>query len=140
MYVVYQNHLSMMADYPAAYRGQPGLDFLVDVPANWDETRVLHAEFGRCIVIARRKGSDWWLGGMAAGEGRKLDLPLDFLGEGSFVAKLYLDDPSGGPNAITQQERNVARGESLSITMPASGGFAARVRPMGGRGSRRAGH
>ena len=73
MYVVYQNHLPMMADYPAAYRGQPGLEFLVEVPTTWDETRVLHAEVGRCLVIARRSGDAWYLGGMTAGEGRELD-------------------------------------------------------------------
>src|SRR5688572_30705028 len=48
MYVVYQNHLPMLADYPTAYRDQPGLQFLIQVPANWDETRVLHAEVGQC--------------------------------------------------------------------------------------------
>ena len=37
MYVVYQNHLPMLADYPAAYRGQPEKDFWVGIPSNWDE-------------------------------------------------------------------------------------------------------
>ena len=81
MYVVYQNHLPMLADSPSAYRGQPGLEFLTQVPTTWDETRVLHAEVGRCLVIARRKGDAWYLGGMTAAQGRELDLPLGFLGE-----------------------------------------------------------
>ncbi len=80
MYVVYQNHLPMLADYPQAYRGQPGLDFLVRVPANWNETRVLHAEMGQCLVIARRSQDAWYLGGMTAAQGRELELPLRFLG------------------------------------------------------------
>ena len=93
-------HLSMMADYPAAYRGQPGLEFMVQVPATWDETRVLHAELGKCLVIARRSGDAWYLGGMTAAQERKLDLPLDFLGKGTFTAELYLDDPAGGPTSL----------------------------------------
>ena len=133
MYVVYQNHLSMLADYPAAYRGEPGLDFLVQVPANWDETRVLRAEMGRCLVIARRAGRDWYLGGMTAAESRELDLPLDFLGEGSFAAALYLDDPAGGPTAIQQRKQLLSRGDTARITMPASGGFAARLVPAADR-------
>ena len=127
MYVVYQNHLSMLADYPAAYRGQPGLKFLVDVPANWDETRVLHAELGKCLVIARRQGDDWYLGGMTAGEPRKLDLKLDFLDAGPYAAELYLDEP-GHPNSVEHSTRAIAAGESLEVSMPADGGFAGRLK------------
>src|SRR5499427_6617934 len=40
-YVVYQNHLSMVADYPTAYRGHPGLPVLTRIPTSWDDTKVL---------------------------------------------------------------------------------------------------
>ncbi|MGI8982071.1 MAG: glycoside hydrolase family 97 protein [Pirellulaceae bacterium] len=127
MYVVYQNHLSMMADYPAAYRGQPGLKFMVQVPATWDETRVLHAELGRCLVITRRRGDAWYFGGMTAAQERKLDLPLDFLGKGTFTAELYLDDPAGGPTSLTIRKKTVSANDTLGVTIPRSGGFAARL-------------
>jgi alpha-glucosidase len=129
MYVVYQNHLSMLADYPAAYRGQPGLDFLVGVPTTWDETRVLHAEFGKCLVIARRKGDAWYLGGMTAAEARELALPLAFLGKGRFQAELYLDRPAGGPTAVTRRREVVSAAAPLRVVMPAAGGFAGRLTP-----------
>ncbi len=127
MYVVYQNHLPMMADYPLAYRGQPGLDFMAQVPCTWDETRVLRAEVGQCLVIARRKGDAWYLGGMTAPEPRDLALPLDFLGEGPFEADLYLDRPSEGPNAIERRKQAVWATDTLRVTLPRSGGFAARL-------------
>ncbi|MGC1274042.1 MAG: glycoside hydrolase family 97 protein [Planctomycetaceae bacterium] len=129
MYVVYQNHLPMLADYPAAYRGEPGLKFLVDVPTTWDETRVLHAEIGKCLVIARRKGETWWLGGMTATEGRELSLPLEFLGEGTFQADLILDDPERGPTEVTRRTQDVTKFDSLDVAIPPSGGFAAKVSP-----------
>ncbi len=125
MYVVYQNHLPMMADYPQAYRGQPGLDFIVDVPTTWDETRVLHAELNQCLVIARRKGDAWYLGGMTASKQHELDLPLDFLGKGSFEADLYQDDPAAGPTAVARRKQIVTVNDKLRIVMPPSGGFAA---------------
>lgn len=128
MYVVYQNHLPMLADSPSAYRGQPGLEFLVDVPTTWDETRVLHAEVGRCLVIARRQGDAWYLGGMTAAEGRELDLPLKFLGAGSFGLELYSDRPAGGPTAITRRERTVSAADALRVAIPRAGGFAARLK------------
>lgn len=129
MYVVYQNHLPMLVDYPAAYRGQPGLDFLVRVPTTWDETRVLHADFGRALVIARRKGNEWYLGGMAARQEQKLSLPLDFLGGGRYTADLYLDDPSDGPTAISRRTETVESSDTLMVMMGGSGGFVARLVP-----------
>ena len=131
MYVVYQNHLPMMADSPSAYRGQAGLEFMCRVPVTWDETRVLHAEVGRCLVIARRKGDAWYLGGMTSTEARELALPLDFLGAGDrrFDAELYLDDPAGGPTAVTVRKQAVSAAAPLRVTIPASGGFAGRLVP-----------
>ncbi len=127
MYVVYQNHLPMMADSPSSYRGQPGLEFMTGVPTTWDETRVLHAEMGRCLVVARRKGDAWYLGGMTASQGRELDLPLGFLGGGSFGAELYLDHPAGGPTSITRREQTVSAADTLQVVIPRAGGFAARL-------------
>jgi alpha-glucosidase len=129
MYVVYHDPLPMMADYPAAYRGQSGLGFIVQAPTTWDETRVLHAEVGRCIVIARRKDKAWYLGGMTSTEGRELALPTDFLGEGRFEAELYLDRPAGGPTAIDVRKQAVSRAAPLRIAMPRAGGFAGRLTP-----------
>ena len=127
MYVVYQNHLPMMVDYPAAYRNQPGLEFLTQVPANWDETRVLHAEMSQCLVIARRKGDVWYLGGMTAATRRELELPLDFLDKGSFDVELYLDDAAGGPTSLEQHKQTVSVTDKLRVEIPRDGGFAARL-------------
>ncbi|WP_165248212.1 glycoside hydrolase family 97 protein [Paludisphaera soli] len=128
MYVVYLDPLPMMADTPEAYRGQPGLDFLTDVPTSWDETRVLHAEFGRCLVVARRKGDAWYLGGMTAVEGRQLDLDVGFL-KGEYEADLWLDDPSVGPTALIRRREAASSAAPLRLAVPRDGGFVARLRP-----------
>ena len=107
----------------------PGLDFLTQVPCTWDETRVLRAEPGECLVIARRKGDTWWLGGLAGDEAQKLRLPLGFLGEGAFTAKLYLDDPTGPATALVQREQAVTAGDALEIELGEGGGFAGRIAP-----------
>jgi alpha-glucosidase len=127
MYVVYQNHLPMMADYPEAYRDPPGLEFLIQVSANWDETRVPHAQLGECLVVARRSGETWYLGGMAAARPQELDLPLDFLGKGSYEVALYLDDPDGGPTSLMRRKVSVSATETLRVVIPSAGGFAARL-------------
>jgi alpha-glucosidase len=130
MYVVYQNHLPMLADSPTAYRGQAGFDFLVDVPCNWDETRVLKAELGRCIAVARRHREDWYVGGMTANTvTRDLELPLHFLTPGRWNSQLYLDDPSAGPTSITQQTKPLSNNDVLRVNIPAAGGFAGKISP-----------
>ena len=125
MFVVYQNHLPMLADYPSAYRGQAGLDFLTTVPTSWDETRVLHAEVGASIVVARRKGATWYLGGMTGDEARSLRLPLTFLGEGHYEARWY-EDPAGEAEAssVVAKRGRFASTDSVSVRMGIGGGFA----------------
>jgi alpha-glucosidase len=126
MYVIYQNHLPMLADSPTAYRGESGLDFLVEVPSTWDETRVLHAELGKCLVIARRSGDAWYLGGMTADESRELKLNLDFLDGSGHEADLYLDE-AGDPNQVKRSLTTVVD-DHLQISMPRSGGFVGCIR------------
>ena len=79
-YVVFQNHLSMVADYPSAYRGHPALPVLAEIPTTWDDTKAIAGEVGKLIVIARRNGDTWWIGAMNGREAREIKIPLDFLG------------------------------------------------------------
>ena len=130
MYVIYQNHLSMMADSSTSYLGESGFEFMVDVPANWDETRVLVAEMDRCLVIARRKGTSWYLGGMTAGDARTLELPLNFLNSGSFQLELYRDQPDQGPTALRRLEFQTDKSKILRVEIPREGGFVGRLQPL----------
>jgi alpha-glucosidase len=130
MYVVFQNHLPMLADSPAAYRDRPELEFLVEVPVTWDETRVVHAEVSHSLVMARRKGEVWYLGGMAARGGYTADVRLEFLAAGLYQATLYSDHTSAGPNAVMHREQRVSAGDTLRVVIAEAGGFIARLAPI----------
>ncbi len=82
MFVVYESPLAMVCDDPAEYRGYPGLAFIQHVPTSWDETHVIHGEIGRYVTIARRSGSNWYLGAMTDWTPRTIRTPLAFLGRG----------------------------------------------------------
>jgi alpha-glucosidase len=83
MYVVYDSPLSMVSDSPVTYAASPaGLDFISAAPTSWDETRVLSGQIGQSIVMARRKGREWWVGAMTNEDGRAVKVPLGFLGAG----------------------------------------------------------
>ena len=120
-YVVYQNHLPMVADYPSAYRGHPGLPMLVKVPVAWDDTRVLGGKVGEHIVIARRQGSSWYVGAMNDRLRRKLEVPLEFLGPGRFRAETFADD-GRAPGGMAQRTVEVKADDVLAIELEAAGG------------------
>ena len=64
MYVVYESPLQMLSDSPSNYYREPDMmDFLSQVPTTWDETRALQGKVAEYVLVARRKGSDWYLGG-----------------------------------------------------------------------------
>ncbi len=88
---------------------------------------MLHAELSRCLVIARRNGNAWYLGGMTSTHERELPIPLAFLGDGGFQAELYLDHPPGGPSAITRRKQAVSATETLRVVIPRAGGFVGRL-------------
>ena len=90
MYAVFQCAFQMVSDVPYAYDNQPAFQFIKDAPATWDETRVLNGRLGVYITVARRHGSEWFLGSLNNWDARQLDLPLDFLGAGNYTARAIL--------------------------------------------------
>lgn len=131
MYVCFDNPNPMIADYPTAYEGQPGFDFLKLVPTWWDETRVLEGKVGELLVTARRKGKSWYLGCMSAKAAHDLVIPLSFLGSGQFKADVWKDAPDAeaDPNHLVTENFMVARTGSLKIHVALDGGFVARLMP-----------
>jgi alpha-glucosidase len=127
-YVVYQNHLSMVADYPSAYRGHPGLPVLARIPTTWDDTRVLDGKVGELAVIARRSGSDWYIGAMTDRRGRELTIPLDFLDNGPYRADVYHDDPEARGGLALRKERT-DRKAVLRVKLSPAGGCLIRLAP-----------
>jgi alpha-glucosidase len=128
MYVVYDSPFACVADAPEAYRGQAGADFLKVVPSTWDETRVLAGEIGKYIVIARRHGTDWYLGAMTNEDAHEVQVPLDFLGRANYQMTMYADGQA--PAQITIAQKTIAAGlkstRKLILKLAPSGGGAAR--------------
>jgi alpha-glucosidase len=127
-YVIYQNHLSMVADYPSAYRGHPALPVLAQIPTTWDDTRALDGKVGEYAVIARRNGLDWHVGAMTDRKGRSLRLPLKFLGSGRFASEVWMDD-SSAKHGLSRREVTVTAADELAVDLGAGGGAYLRFSP-----------
>lgn len=128
MYVVFDSPLTMVSDSPITYAASPaGLDFISAVPSSWDETRVLSGEIGQSIVIARRKGTEWWVGAMTNETGRTVKVPLGFLGTGAFKAEIREDGAE--PTALKTRSQAVGAKDALTLKLAPSGGGVVRISP-----------
>lgn len=127
-YVVYQNHLSMIADYPSAYEGHPALPLLVAIPTTWDDTRCLEGKVGEFIAVARRHGADWWVGAMGGRDAREAVINLSFLGRERFRAEVHRDDPAA-EHRIARRTEDVTGTDVLRIQLAPAGGLLIHLRP-----------
>jgi alpha-glucosidase len=130
MYVVFESPLQMLADNPSNYLREPEtMEFLSAVPSTWDETKVLDAKIGDYILIARRKGSDWYVGAMTDWTARELEVDFSFLPEGNFRMEAYQDGVNAGRfgsdyKKVSSQVNKTTR---LKIKLAEGGGWAARI-------------
>jgi alpha-glucosidase len=90
--VVYESPLQMLSDSPSNYLREPQMmEFLAPVPTEWDETKVLDGKIAEYVVVARRSGKDWYVGGMTNWTPRELDIDLSFLPDGNYSMESYQD-------------------------------------------------
>ena len=131
-YVVYDAPLGMLADYPEAYEGQPGLEFIEKVPTVWDETKVLSGFPGQSIVMARRKGDLWFLGAMTNWDARDITVPLGFLGPGAYEARVFADGPDADSEgtSLSIETKKLGAGDKLAARLAPGGGLAAILAPV----------
>jgi alpha-glucosidase len=129
MYVVLENYMSMICDYPKAYEGEKGFEFLKEVPTVWDEIKVPGASVGEWVCVARRKGSDWYVGAINNSTPRTIKIPLSFLPAGNFRAAIYKDAPDAvhHPNELIKENQSVNTSGMLTFDLPPGGGVVIKL-------------
>ncbi len=139
LYVVIYSPLHMAADLPENYEGHPAFQFILDVPVDWQDTKVLQAEIGDYVTIARqdRNSEDWYIGSITDERERTLEAPLAFLEAGKeYVAEIYADaadaDWESNPLSIDIYEALVDSNTVLNLRLAPGGGQAIRIRPATG--------
>lgn len=124
--VVFESGIQHLADRPSGYRTLPDAakTFLKEVPAAWDDTKLLAGYPGRDAVVARRKGDTWYIGAINAEEKEKLQvLDLGFLPAGiTYQMTLIADGEKEREFDIKTMQ--VDRSASPEIKMLPHGGFA----------------
>jgi len=124
-YIVIQNHLPMLCDYPSAYLASPVFEAISRVPITWDETRVLTADVGELIIIARRSGDSWWIAAMTRTP-QRISVPLGFLGSGTHESTIWSDAPDsiGG---VSRSARRLRAADIITLDLGDAGGAVVEV-------------
>ena len=131
LFVIFESGIQMMADNPTLYyRNDECTKFMTQVPQTWDETIALKAKVGEYVIVAKRKGDKWYIGGMTNNQKqqREFELNLDFLKDGKNYRMTSFED---GVNANRQamdyrkKERDFKKGDKVTVRLARNGGFAA---------------
>ena len=118
--VLFQNPIQNFALAPNNLTDAPQLclDFLKEIPTEWDEVKYIDGYPGKYVVLARRSGNKWYVAGInAEKEALKLNVDLSFLGEKN--VKWYGDDKNLKPQ-LTEKKPKV--GKPVALTIASQGG------------------
>ncbi|MDP4208863.1 MAG: glycoside hydrolase family 97 catalytic domain-containing protein [Bacteroidota bacterium] len=130
--VVFESGIQHMADRPEGYYDLPDAakHFLMEVPNAWDNTKLIDGYPGKDLIIARQKGTAWYIGGInAENKEKRKKLLFDFLPEGvKFKLTLIMDGIHD--KSFATQYMVVDKTSSVDVKMLRRGGFAAGLKPI----------
>lgn len=135
LYMILDSPFCMLADTPDQYNRNPACrDFIAQVPTVWDETRVLQASMGEYIVVARRRGDTWYVGGLTNRTARDIRLDTSLLTVGqTYEVELFTDGTNAhrlGSDYRHGTLRIQGGPGSHTLHLAPGGGFAIVLRPM----------
>ena len=132
LYIVLDSGTQMLADSPYRYRLEPQCTrFITSTPTLWDETKVISAELGGHLLLAKRSGGLWYIGGIA-NKAHQQEINLDFLGEGEYHLHAIQDGINAHQLAVDHKvvDMIVTRDSKINIKMVSEGGFVCRIEPV----------
>ncbi len=135
MFVVYDSPIQIFSGNPSQGMMEPAfMQFLGAIPTTWDETKILAGKVGDYIVTARRKGDDWYVGGMTDWASREIKFDQDFLGNEWYQVTALTDGinaenyPSDYSINNYEYRKGWSTGENSGIMkMAAGGGFVLKL-------------
>lgn len=114
------------ADNVKTYRSQPDFikEFLKTVPVVFDESHFISGEPGKSIVMASRKGKDWYVAGINGEKSiKEISVELPFVSTGEYELSLVADGETA--REFKHETKAFTEGEAISVKMLENGGFVA---------------
>ena len=138
MYTIFDAPLQMLADSPTKYmQNQECTDFIAQIPTVYDQVVPLDGKLGEYVVVAKRKGSRWYVAAMNNWQARDLTIDLSPLlklnaktnrpeklsGKANIFADGINADREATDYKHTYQQINA--GDKLQIHLAPAGGWTA---------------
>ncbi|WP_276500584.1 glycoside hydrolase family 97 protein [Terrimonas pollutisoli] len=131
MFVVYESPIQLFSGNPSQGLMEPSfMELLGSIPTTWDTTIVLDAKVGDYIVTARKKGNDWFIGGMTDWTARELSVDLSFLEDGNYEASICEDGVNADryPSDYKLSTMQVSGTNTIKVKMAPGGGYIMRLK------------
>lgn len=137
LYITMYSPLQMAADLPENYEAHlDAFQFIKDVAVDWDDTKIIEAEPGDYITIARKekRKNNWFIGAITDENSRPAIISLSFLDKGNkYVATIYHDadnaDWKNNPEAYKIDKFIVNNTTVLKLNLAKGGGAAICIMP-----------
>ena len=120
--VLFLSGIQHIAEKPDGMAKQPQyvVDYLKDIPTNWDDSKFIEGFPGKYVVMARKKDNVWFMVG-TNGENTAKEIEIDL----SFVTNnsgfIILENENGFKNEIA------TKGNKLKVKMKPYGGFVIKI-------------
>ena len=108
---------------------QSGADFLKLVPTTWDDIHFIDGYPGDFVAIAKRSGTEWFIGVMNNSREKEIEIKLDFISDADHEIKIWADakDANKEPKNLKISSRRVKSGDVIKIKLANNGGWVARI-------------
>lgn len=129
--VIFESALQHMPDRPSAYYSLPDeiKEFLSTLPTAWDETKLQGGYPGVDVIIARRKGDVWYIGGInGTDEARTLSFVPSDLSESGKRVTLFKDGADDRSFKVEADLQLTNSKEKIDIECLPRGGFVAIIK------------
>lgn len=131
MYVLFEAPFNMLADNPTNYMREPeSTRFIASIPTVFDETIALDGKVAEFAAVARRKGSDWFVGAITNWDARTITIDFSFLTPGqTYKAEIFRDGINADREATDYKREaiEVTSTTKLKVNLSTGGGWAAKI-------------
>jgi hypothetical protein len=122
--VLFLSGIQHIAETPDGMAKMPQyvVDYLKDIPTNWDDSKFIEGYPGKYAVMARKKDNVWHIVGVN-GENTEKEIEIDLSFVNNDSGYIILENEKG----FQQQQISTAKSKKLKVTMKPNGGFVAKI-------------
>lgn len=124
-YVIFESPFNMLCDSPSNYKDEDECSkYIAEIPTIWDETIALDGKVGEYVIIARRSGDRWYIGGITNWEEREIEVDLSKLNLKHNQATEFRDGVNANKIAEDYSKNNIKVDNNIyNAKMGKGGGF-----------------